>query len=723
MKNASCAMLLALLAACTHPTVSERTSHMPDQPLPAANPFAHLSTLAYQLPPFDKIKDSDFVPALEAGMAEQRKEVEAIAENSNAATLDNTLIALERSGQLLNRASYVFSNLTASNTNAQLEEIQMQMAPELSAHNDAIYLNAALFARVQALFEQRSRLGADPESLRLIERYHTLFLRAGAQLSDSDKARLRAINEQLSTLTTQFRQNVLKGVNAGAVTVDDATELDGLSAEQIAVAAETAKARGLEGKWVIALLNTTGQPPLSQLTKRALRERIYRASIARGADGTQFDNRALVANIVELRAQRAKLLGYANHAAYVLEDETAHTVTAVNNMLAQLAAPAVANARREAAAMQQLIDSQAKTNGTASFKLEPWDWDFYAEELRKAQYAYDESQVRPYFEMNRVLRDGVFYAAQQLYGLHFKERKDLPVYEKDVLVFEVFNADNTPLGLFLVDWFARANKRGGAWMNSFVEQSALLGTQAVVVNNLNIPKPPPGQPALLTFDEVTTAFHEFGHALHGLFSNVKYPLFSGTNVPRDFVEYPSQYNEMWATDPQVLSHYAKHYQSGEPMPQLLMDKVLAARKFNQGFATTEYLAAALLDQSWHQLAPGATPSAENVTDFEAAALNKAHVDFYAVPPRYRTTYFSHVFASTLGYSAGYYAYIWSEVLARDTEYWFKSHGGLKRENGDYLRGTLLSKGGSVDALTLFQDFYGSPPNIGPLLQERGLTAR
>ncbi len=723
MKNACCAMLLMLLTACAHTTVSERTSLMQDPRLPAGNPFAHPSVLPYQLPAFDEIKDSDFVPALEAGMAEQRREVQAIARDARPASLDNTLVALERSGQLLSRASYVFSNLTASNTNPQLEEIQTQMAPKLAAHSDAIYLDAALFARVQALFEQRSRLGLDAESVRLIERYHTLFVRAGAQLSDSDKARLRTVNEQLSTLTTQFRQNVLKGVNAGAVTVDAVAELAGLSAEQIAVAAEAAKARGLEGKWVIALLNTTGQPPLSQLTNRALRERIYRASIARGADGKEFDNRALVASIVQLRAERAQLLGYANHAAYVLDDETAHTVAAVNNMLAQLATPAVANARREAADMQKLIDAQARANGTSSFKLEPWDWDFYAEQVRKAQYAYDESQVRPYFEMNRVLRDGVLYAAQQLYGVHFKERKDLPVYQPDVLVFEVFNADNTPLGLFLVDWFARANKRGGAWMNSFVEQSALLGTQAVVVNNLNIPKPPPGQPALLTFDEVTTAFHEFGHALHGLFSNVKYPLFSGTSVPRDFVEYPSQYNEMWATDPQVLSHYAKHYQSGEPMPQALMDKVLAARKFNQGFATTEYLAAALLDQSWHQLAQGGTPPAADVPNFEAAALEHAHVDFYAVPPRYRTTYFSHVFASTLGYSAGYYAYIWSEVLARDTEYWFKAHGGLKRENGDYLRRTLLSKGGSVDALALFQDFYGGPPKIGPLLQERGLATQ
>jgi peptidyl-dipeptidase Dcp len=595
------------------------------------------------------------------------------------------------------------------------------MAPKLSAHSDAIYLNPQLFARVGALHERRDSLQLDAESKRLLERYYVNFVRAGAKLSEPDKTRLRQINEELSTTTTRFSQTVLKGVNASAVAIDNVADLDGLTPEQIAVAAEAAKARKLEGKWVIALLNTTGQPSLSQLKNRAVRERIYKASLARGLGG-EFDTTALIERIVKLRAERAELLGYPNHAAYILEDETALTATAVNSMLTQLAPPAIANARREAADMQKLIDEQAKANGTAPFKLAAWDWDFYAEQVRKAKYAYDESQVRPYFEMERVMRDGVFFAAHELYGLNFKEHKDLPVYQPDVKVFEVFNADGSKLGMLLMDWYARDNKRGGAWMSSFIDQSRLFGTHAVVTNNLNIPKPPQGQPALLTFDEVTTAFHEFGHALHGLFSDVQYPQFSGTSVPRDFVEYPSQYNEMWATDARVLANYAKHHKTGASMPKALMDKVLAAAKFNQGFATTEYLAAAMLDQSWHQLKSGETPAAQAVASFEAAALKQAGLDFDAVPPRYRSPYFSHVFSSPTGYSAGYYAYIWSEVLAADTEHWFDTNGGLKRENGDLLRKKVLSKGFSVDALTSFKDFYGKGPEIQPLLESRGLVA-
>jgi peptidyl-dipeptidase Dcp len=648
------------------------------------NPFAKPSTLPYQLPPFDKIRNEHFTPALIAGMAEQRREIDAITSSPKPATFENTIVAMERSGELLTRANAVFGNLTASNTNADLEKIQTEMAPKLSAHSDAIFLDPKLYARVHSLYEKRGSLNLDPESLRLLERYETLFVRAGAKLSDADKEKLRKLNERLSTLTTQYRQAVLNGVNSSAVVVDDRAQLDGWSDEQIAVATQAAKERKLDGKYVIALLNTTGQPPLSQLTNRDLRERIFRASIERGWSGN-FDTTGLIAQIVQVRAERAALLGYANHAAYVLEDETALTPKAVNAMLSQLAPAAVANARKEAADMQTLIDAQAKANGTAPFRLEAWDWDFYAEQVRKAKYSYDESQVRPYFEMDRVLRDGVLFAAHELYGLNFKERKDLPTYQPDVRVFEVSNADGSPLGLFLVDWYARSNKRGGAWMNSFVEQSRLMGTKPVVVNNLNIPKPPEGQPTLLTFDEVNTAFHEFGHALHGLFSSVQYPQFSGTSVPRDFVEYPSQYNEMWATDPRVLANYAKHYQTGAPMPKELMNKVMAARKFNQGYATTEYLSAAMLDQSWHQLRAGKTPAQSDVASFEAAALKDAGVDFAPVPPRYRSTYFSHVFASPTGYSAGYYAYIWSEVLARDTEHWFNTHGGLKRENGDLLR--------------------------------------
>jgi peptidyl-dipeptidase Dcp len=711
-------LLAASLALAA--TASFGTTMPTKTSLAADNPFAHESTLPYKAPPLDKIKDEHFTPGLLAGMAEQRQEIDAIANDPAAPTFENTIVAMERSGQLLTRVNAVFGNLTASNTNPQLEKMQTEMAPKLSAHSDAIFMNPKLYARVHALYQRRNSLELDAESLRLLERYETLFVRAGAKLAEGDKDKLKQLNERISSATNEFRQNVLNGDNDSAIVIDTRADLDGLSDEQIAVAAEAAKARNLQGKWVIALLNTTGQPTLSQLKHRAVRERLYKASINRGWSG-KFATTGQIAQIVKLRAERAALLGYANHAAYVVEDETALTPSAVNNMLAQLAPAAVANAKREAADMQRLIDAQAKANGSESFQLQAWDWDFYAEQVRAAKYSYDESQVRPYFEMDRVLRDGVLFAAHELYGLSFKERKDIPTYQKDMRVFEVFDADGSKLGLFFVDWYARSNKRGGAWMNSFVEQSRLMGTKAMVLNNLNIPQPPQGQPTLLTFDEVTTAFHEFGHALHGLFSNVQYPQFSGTNVPRDFVEYPSQYNEMWATEPRVLANYAKHYQTGAPMPKELMDKVLAARKFNQGYATTEYLAAAILDQSFHQLAASNTPAPADIEKFETAALKAAGVDFAPVPPRYRSTYFMHIFSSPVGYSAGYYAYIWSEVLARDTEHWFDTHGRLKRENGDLLRQKVLSKGFSADALTIFRDFYGKAPEIGPLLEARGLV--
>ena len=687
-------------------------------PFPQSNPFAQPSSLPYRLPPFDKIKDADYRPAFEAGMAEQRKEADAIARNAEAPSFANTIVAMERSGQLLNRVSSVFFNMTSSNTNPELDKIEREMAPKLAAHRDAIFLDPLLFARVNALYDRRAGLGLDPESLRLLERYHTQFVRAGAPLSDADKAKLRKMNEQLSSLTTQFQQNLLKATNDGAVVVDKLSDLDGLSEEQIGAAAQAAKTRKLDGKWVITLQNTTGQPVLAQLKNRALRERIYKASIGR-ADGGPNDNIALVARIVKLRAERAALLGYVNHAAYVLEDETAGSAGAVNKMLASLAPAAEANARKEADEMQKVIDQQEKSAQGGPFKLQPWDWALYAEQVRKAQYAYDESQVRPYLELDRVVRDGLFYAAHELYGLSFKERTDLPVYHPDVRTFEIFNEDGSPLGLFLTDYFARDNKQGGAWMNEYVSQSRLLGLKPVIANNLNIVKPPAGQPVLLTFDELTTLFHEFGHGLHGLLSSVQYPLFAGTSVPNDFVEFPSQYNEMWATDPGMLAHYAKHYQTGEPMPQALVDKVLAARKFNEGFATTEYLAAALLDQAWHQIPASQAPVAKDVMVFEAEALKKNDVDYYAVPPRYHTPYFAHIFSND--YSAGYYAYIWADVLAKDTEHWFKTHGGLQRANGEYLRAKVLSRGFSADSITLFKEFYGREPEVGPLLESRGLT--
>lgn len=703
-----------LLAACT--ATNEQAMHPSPSTVVAGDPFAAPSTLPYQLPPFAQIDTDDYAPAFDAAMAEHLAEIEAITSQDAAPGFDNTILALERSGQRLARVAAVFFTMSSSNSSDAIEAIEAEYAPKLSAHGDAVRLNEALFARIRTLYDGRDALGLDAESTRLLERYYIDFVRAGARLSPADKETLKTYNESLSRLTTQFQQNLLKAGNAGAVVVDDVRELAGLSDAQIASAAKAAAARELPGQWLIPLQNTTQQPLLSELENRGLRQRLFEASVQR-AQGGEFDNTGLVSQIVKLRAERAALLGYPTHAAYVLEDETAGTPAAVNRILGELAPAAVANAKREAADISAMIDS---VNG-GGHRVEPWDWDFYAEQVRRAQYDFDAAEVRPYFELDHVLVDGVFHAARLLYGLEFKERDDLAGYHPDVRVFEVFNEDGSALGLFLFDPFARSNKRGGAWMNSLVDQSALFGTLAVVTNNLNIPKPPEGEPVLLSFDEVETAFHEFGHAVHGLFSDVQYPYFSGTNVPRDFVEYPSQYNEMWATEPAVLAHYARHYETGEPLPKALMDKVLAAKTFNQGYATTEYLAAAMLDQDWHQITADAAPAADGVMAFEAAALKKDGVDFYAVPPRYRTPYFAHVFAG--GYSAGYYAYIWSEVLAADTEHWFRTHGGLQRANGDYLRAKLLSRGGSVDASTLFEQFYGSAPDIEPLLERRGLKAQ
>ncbi|MDB6100391.1 MAG: dcp2 [Gammaproteobacteria bacterium] len=686
----------------------------------AENPFTHPSTLPYRLPPFDRVQNADYRPAFEEGMRAQRREVQKIVEAAAEPDFQNTLVALERSGQMLNRVSAVFFNLNASNTDPQMQEIDSEIAPKLQAHEDAIFLDPALFARVDAVYRQRASLQLDSESLQLLERYHIEFVRAGARLSDTDKARLRDINGQLSSLTTQFKQNVLKTTKNGAVIVDRAEELEGLSAEQTGAAARAAEVRGLSGKWLITLQNTTNQPPLAQLKNRGLRERIYKASTARGlrSDPDGADNTAVISQIVRLRAERAALLGYPNHAAYQLEDESAANPAAVHRILSELAPVALARARQDAADMQQLIDAEAAANHTAPFALAPWDWAFYSEKLRSARFDFDQAQVKPYFELEHVLRDGVFYAAQQLYGLQFQERTDLPVYHPDVRVFEVFDADGAPLALFLGDYFARDNKQGGAWMNSFVRQSRLFGLKPAVANNTNIPKPLPGQPALLTFEEVVTLFHEFGHAIHGMLSSVQYPLLSGTALPRDFVEYPSQYNEMWAREPSVLAHYARHYQTGEALPKPLLAKVLAAQKFDQGYATTEYLAAALLDQSWHGITAAQAPAAATVPQFEAAALREYGIDHPAIPPRYHSTYFSHIFAG--GYSAGYYAYLWSEVLARDTGQWMHAHGGLTRANGDRLRETVLSRGRTADPQTMFRDFYGGPPDIGPLLEYRGL---
>ena len=678
------------------------------------NPLLTDSGLPYHLPPFDQIDDSHYLPAFERGMAEHLAEIDAISGSPDAPTFENTLVPLERSGELLTRVQTVFFGLIGADTNDAMNEIRSEIAPRLAAHSDQVLLNGVLFARVKALHERRETLDLDDESRRLVEEYYSDFVRAGAELSESEQTRLREINAELATLQTSFSQNVLSEVNASAVEVDTRAELAGLSGDQVAAAAEAATARDLDGRYVIPLLNTSGQPALASLDSRRLRERIMRTSLARGSQGGEFDNRDIITQIARLRAERAAMLGYPNHASYILEQQTAQTVGAVNQRLASLVPAAVANAQRETADLQAMVDV-----GGGDFDVAAWDWSYYTEKVRADRYDFDASQLRPYLEMNNVRENGVFYAANQLYGLTFEERPELPVYHPDVRVWEVFDADGSPLGLFLGDYYARPSKRGGAWMNAYVSQSELLGTQPVIANHLNVPKPPAGEPTLLTFDEVTTMFHEFGHALHGLFSDVRYPYFAGTSVPRDFVEYPSQVNEMWATWPEVLTHYAVHYETGDPMPSALLDKVLATETFNQGFATTEYLAASLLDQAWHQLAADEVPGADGLVAFEEAALEQAGVALDAVPPRYRSTYFSHIWSS--GYSAGYYSYIWSEVLDADTVEWFKETGGLTRENGEHFRETLLSKGGSRDAMALFRDFRGADPDVTPLLVRRGLN--
>ena len=677
------------------------------------NPFYTESSLYMKYPEFDKIKNKHYTPAFEKGMADHMAEMETIANHNVNPTFNNTIMAMETSGALLDRVSTVFFSLTSANTNVEMENIRSEMAPKLSAHSDQILLNGKLFHRVKTIYEQRDQLGLDKESKRLVEKYYTDFIRSGANLSSEEKESLKKINGEMAVLQTTFSQNVLKEVNALAVVVDSKDELDGLSDVAIEAAANEAKSRELEGKYVLTLRNTSGQPPMASLTNRALRERIHKTSLSRGSRGGDFDNRDILANVIKLRAERAQLMGYDNHAAYSLENQTAQTPKAVNERLSSLAPKAVANANKEATDLQKMIDAEK-----GSFKLASWDWDFYTEKVRADRYNFDASQLKPYFEMDNVLQNGVFYAATQLFGITFKERFDLPVYQEDIRIFEVFDEDGSVLALFIFDGYARSSKRGGAWMNAYVGQSKLKGNKPIIANHLNVVKPPKGEPTLMSFDEVITTFHEFGHALHGMFSDVNYPYFAGTSVPRDFVEYPSQVNEMWAIWPEVLKNYAVHHETGKPMPKELLDKVLATQKFNQGFATTEYLSASLLDQALHQLSPEQVPTGEEVIAFEADALKTAGVAMDVIPPRYRSTYFSHIIG---GYSAGYYSYIWSEVLDADTVEWFKENGGLKRENGDHFRKTLLSRGGSKDALKIFKDFRGAEPNIQPLLDRRGLN--
>ena len=720
----ACALALAIATALTGQAVAQNAKEAPmsataTSPTNSGGPFAAPSTLDLNYPQFDRIKDSDFAPAFDAGMALELKEIDAIAANPEKPTFRNTIVAMEKSGQLLGRATSVFYNLVGTDKNEAREKLESDYAPKFSAHRDAIALNPKLFARIKALHDARDTLGLDAVDRRLLEKRYQDFVRAGAALTEAQKARIREINTEMSKLGTRFNQNVLAEVNDSAIVVDSREQLKGFSDEQIAAAAEAAKARKLDGKYVIALLNTTGQPAEAQLANRALRQRLHEASVARGSRGNQWDNTAIVSQVLKLRAERARLLGYDTSANFVLADETAANQDSVNAMLRQLAPKAVANARREGADLQAMIDAEQKAKGEPSFTLQPWDWAYYSEKVRAAKFSFDESQLKPYFEMKNVLENGVFHAANKLYGISFKERTDLPKYHPDTWIYDVFDKDGKRLSIFIWDPYARASKRGGAWMNTYVAQSALLGEKPVVANHLNVPKPSEGKPTLLTWDEVTTAFHEFGHALHGFFQDVRYPYFS-MNVPRDFVEYPSQVNEMWADWPEILAHYAKHYQTGEPMPKALLDKVIAASKFNQGFATTEYLEAAMLDQRWHQLPLDKIPDASGVMAFEAQALKADGIDYAPVPPRYRTPYFSHIMG---GYAAGYYAYIWSEVLGANTEQWLRKNGGLSLENGDRLRKFVLAPGGEIEAGKLFPNFAGYEAKIEALLEKRGLTTQ
>ncbi|MFJ4187326.1 M3 family metallopeptidase [Kitasatospora sp. NPDC089509] len=670
------------------------------------NPFFAASPLVYELPPYAEIREEHYLPAYERGMAEQLAEIAAITGTPGGPTFENTLVALERSGALLRRVDAVFRNQSSSDTTELLDEVEAKVSPLLAAHHDAIHLDQELFARIEALHGDRAALGLDPESLRLLERWYTAFVRSGARLGAAEQVRLRGLNAELAALGTTFQQNVNAATRAAALVVDSAEELVGLSEGAIAGAAENARVLGHEGKYVLSLKSPSNQPELAQLADRSVRERLLAASLGRGVE----ENGPLAIRLAALRAERAALLGHPSHAAYVVVDETAGTVEAVSGLLARLVEPALANARREAAELAEV----AAADGVG--EIAAHDWAYYSEKVRQASYQVDAAALRPYFELERVLRDGVFFAAELAYGLTFTERPDLTAHHPDARVFEVFEQDGGSLGLFIGDFHARASKRGGAWMDELVGQSRLTGRRPVVLNNLNVPRPAPGEPALLSWDEVRTLFHEFGHALHGLFSDVEYPLFAGTAVPRDFVEFPSQVNEMWMVRPEVLANYARHHATGEPLPTELVERMTAAEGFGEGFRTVEYLAATLLDWAWHTLPEG--QPVEDAEEFEARALAAAGIDFPAIPPRYRTPYFQHIFSS--GYSAGYYAYIWSEVLDADTVRWFETNGRPVRESGELFRRELLARGFSRDPLESFRAVVGRAPETAPLLARRGL---
>ena len=646
-------------------------------------------------------------------MRQQLAEIDVIAKQMQAPTFENTIEAMERSGGLLTRANKAFQAVAGANMNDTLQKVGEATSPKLAAHSDAIHLNDQLYSRVKNLYDRRNSSNLTPEQKALIERYNRDFVRAGAQLSETDKIRMRALNQELSKLRTDFRKKLLAGTKAGALVVDSPAELAGLSDAEIQAAADAAKQRGLTGKWVLSLQNTTQQPAQAELKNRAVRQRLFELSTMRTSRGDSNDTRGTIRRMAQLRAEQAKLLGFPTWAAYSLDDQGAKNPDNAIKLLTDVVAPATARAREEINDMQKLIDAQG-----GAFKLQPWDYQYYAEQVRKAKYDLDESQIKPYFELNSVLQNGVFYAANKLYGLTFRERHDIPVWHPDVRTFDVIDANGQPLALFYADYFKRDNKQGGAWMSSFVDQSRLTNKKPVVYNVANFSKPSAGQPALLTYDDVSTMFHEFGHALHGLFSSVQYPRFSGTNVPRDFVEFPSQFNEHWALEPSVFANFAKHYQTGAPMPAALVNKIKQARTFNQGFTTTELMGASLLDLAWHTL-PAGTEVAD-VDAFEQNALRRYNLLIPEIPPRYRSPYFAHIWGG--GYSAGYYAYTWSEVLDDDAYAWFTEHGGLTRDNGLRFRDMILSRGGTEDAATLYRNFRGRDPSVDALLIERGLKS-
>jgi peptidyl-dipeptidase Dcp len=674
------------------------------------NPFYAPSTLPFHAPPFDKIKDADYQPAIEAGIAQKIEETQVIANNPAEPTFENTFVAMEKSGRLIDRVMEVFNGVSGANMNPVLQKVQDAEAPKLAAMQDAIYLNAKLFQRVSAIYEKRHALHLSAESLRLVEYDYQQFELAGARLNDADKAALKKMNEEEANLSTSFISKLLAATKDAAYATKDRAALAGLSDAELAAAAQAAKDRKLDG-WVLSLQNTTQQPELQLLTNRATRQTFFDDSVNRAERGGANDTRDIILRLAQLRAQKAKLLGYPNYAAWKLEDQMAKTPEAALKFMNAMVPAATAKAQGEGKEIQAIIDAQH-----GGFKLEPWDWNFYSEQVRKAKYDLDESQTRPYFELNNVLHNGVFYAAHELYGISFKRRTDIPVYNPDVQVYEVSDANGKPLALWYCDYFKRDNKNGGAWMDEFVGQSKLLGTLPVVYNVANFTKPAAGEPALISFSDVTTMFHEFGHALHGIFANSEYPSLSGTAVPRDFVEFPSQFNEHWASYPTVFAHYAKHYKTGAPMPAELAAKIRKAATFNQGYMLTELLAAAELDMQWHTI--GAGTAIDNADSFETAALTKTHLLLSTVPPRYRSSYFLHIWGN--GYAAGYYAYLWCEMLDDDAYQWFEDHGGLTRANGDRFRQMVLSRGNTEDLARMYATWRGAEPAIEPMLKVRGL---